>query len=255
MFDWLRDIRRKGILADPFPDAWRETLEGNVAHWNNLDGDERTKLEQLVQVFVAEKNWEGCGGLELTDEIRVTIAGLACLLVLKLEHDLYRNVQSILVYPSTVNTRPQLASVSQGLVLEKPAVPIVGQAMRRGPVLLVWDKILHDAVHPERGHNVVFHEFAHKLDMLDGSVDGTPPIANREQYNRWVDVCSRRYERLKRRASQGKRTFLDTYGATNVGEFFAVATESFFSVPAELKRECEDLYSVLQEFYQQDPAE
>lgn len=255
MFDWLRNLRRKSILAKPFPAAWREMLASNVAHWKNLSQEERTKLEQLTQVFVEEKNWEGCGGLELTDEIRVTIAGLACLLVLSLEHDLYRNVQSILIYPSTVNTQPQLESVSQNLVLEKPAVPIVGQAMRRGPVLLVWDKIRHDATHPERGHNVVFHEFAHKLDMLDGSVDGTPPMATREQYKRWVDVCSSRYERLKQRTAQGKRTFLDTYGATNVGEFFAVATESFFSIPNELKRECGDLYSVLQEFYQQDPAE
>jgi len=254
IFRWLRERRRKEILAQPFPDSWRAVLEQHVAHWPYLDVGERVLLQQLVQVFVVEKNWEGCGGLEMTDEIRVTIAGLACLLVLGLEHDLYRRVDSILVYPSTVVAPARHAAVSRQLVIEKAAVPISGEAMLGGPVLLVWDAVRRDAVHPERGHNVVFHEFAHKLDMLDGTIDGMPPLADRAQYERWVEVCTREYRELQRQAASKRATFLDHYAGTNVGEFFAVVTETFFEQPVAMRRRHSDLYAVLQGFYRQDPA-
>lgn len=254
MVGWLQEHRRRKILEHPFPDAWNAILERNVAHWRLLSPAERAELRSLVQVFVAEKYWEGCGGLELTDEIRVTIAGLACLLVLGLEHTLYSNVETILVYPSTVIAPGQRSAIAAGITLEEPAVPIYGQSILRGPVVLVWDAVLRGAIHPERGHNVVYHEFAHKLDMLDGCVDGTPPLAERAQYLRWVKVCTHEYEELRRRVAKGEHTFLDAYGGTSPGEFFAVITEYFFDKPLQMRRHHPELYSLLQEFYRQDPA-
>jgi Mlc titration factor MtfA (ptsG expression regulator) len=255
MLGWLKEIRRRKLRAKVFPDAWEEIVRRNVAHYCMLDDAERAQLRALVLVFLEEKNWEGCGGLVLTDEIRVTVAAQACLLLLGLPHDYYRNVLSILVYPSTVvppQREPGHFENVRGPL--DPAQPILGQAFQQGPVVLVWDAVLHGGRHPEGGHNVVYHEFAHKLDVLDGAADGTPPLRDREEYRDWVEVCAREYLRLKRLADAGKKTFLDAYGATNEAEFFAVATEQFFDQPLLMKAHTPDLYRVLREYYRQDPA-
>lgn len=252
---WLRDHRRKRILESPFPSEWNLILDRNVAHFRRVREESRKSLRDLIQVFVAEKNWEGCGGLVLTDEIQVTIAAGACLMVLALPHDLYRDVSSIFVYPSTVMTPERRPGVFENSprVVSAPFA-ILGEAMLGGPIILVWDSVLRSARHPEAGHNVVYHEFAHKLDMLTGRADGTPPIADCETLRRWVDVCSREFLRLRELCARGKPTFLDAYGATSEAEFFAVVTEQFFDQPRELARLHRDLYDLFREFYRQDPA-
>lgn len=255
LFRWLRARRRKKLLARPFPPAWEQTLRRNLPHFAVLDADEQGRLRELIQIFVAEKGFEGCGGLELDDEIRVTIAAQACLLVLELDDEPYRNVRSILVYPSTVVPPPRpLGAFEVPRAPKRGPMPILGEAHLRGPVILVWDAVERSARHPEKGHNVVFHEFAHKLDMLDGAADGTPPLHARADYARWVAVCSREYLALRKRASQGRHDLLDAYGATNEAEFFAVATEIFFDRPRALQAHHGELYAVLRDFYRQDPA-
>jgi Mlc titration factor MtfA (ptsG expression regulator) len=226
-----------------------------VAHDRWLDTEEKRRLRELVRVFIAEKRWEGCGGLELDDEIRVTIAAEACLLILELPHEPYRRVHTILVYPSTVvpPERPLRAFEVPTAPLRGP-VPILGETQRQGPIILVWDAVERTARHPERGHNVVFHEFAHALDLLDGVADGTPPLHDRAEVRRWAEVCSREYAALGAQAARGRSGLLDAYGATNEAEFFAVATECFFDRPLELRRRHPELYAVLQGFYRQDPA-
>ncbi|MBI5101406.1 MAG: zinc-dependent peptidase [Nitrospirae bacterium] len=255
MFHWLRDRRRAEARKRPFPPEWGSFVRANVAHYCLLDDAERAELHATMQVFLQEKHWEGCGGLDLTDEIRVTIAAEACLLQLGLPHDYYRNVESILVYPSTVippEYHPGVFENVSGPVTD--SVPILGQAFSRGPVILVWDAVLHGARHPEQGHNVVYHEFAHKLDMLDGAADGTPPLADRDQFAEWVAVCSHEFLRLRGLAEKGHKTFLDAYGAANEAEFFAVTTEEFFDRPLALKKHSPALYRVLSAYYRQDPA-
>jgi Mlc titration factor MtfA (ptsG expression regulator) len=256
MFRWLIDRRRKRLTRDPFPPLWEDIIRRNVAHYCILDDAERAHLRTLIQVFIAEKHWEGAGGLELTDEIRVTISAQACLLLLGLPHNYYKNVESIIVYPSTVvppQRRPgffENTSTPVGL-----AHPIIGQAFRQGPVIIIWDAALRGSRHPESGHNVIYHEFAHKLDMLDGTADGTPPLRDRAEYRDWVLTCSREYLRLKNSTEKGKTTFLDPYAATNEAEFFAVATEQFFDQPRLMIRQAPDLYRVLKEYYRQNPTE
>jgi Mlc titration factor MtfA (ptsG expression regulator) len=256
MFHWLRDHRRTEVRKRLFPPEWDAFLYANVVHFSVLDDSERKELRAMVQVLLDEKLWEGCGGLEMTDEIRVTIAAQACLLQLGLPHDYYRNVESILVYPSTVVIPERRPGVFERV--ESPVEsggPIVGQAFTHGPVILVWDAVLHGARHPEQGHNVVYHEFAHKLDMLDGTADGTPPLADREQLADWISVCTREFLHLQRIASKGHKSFLDAYGARNEAEFFAVATEEFFDRPIALHEHAHDLYHILSSYYRQDPAE
>lgn len=253
---WLKDRKRKLILAEPDPKGWDKTLRSNVAHYCVLDHGERRRLMDLVKIFVREKHWEGLGGLELTDEIKVTIAGQACLLILNLPHDYYKNVLSILIYPSTVIVPRRDLGVFE--IPREPAghdTPVLGQAFNGGPVILVWDAVLSGGRHPESGANVVYHEFAHKLDMLDGHADGTPPLRNREDYLEWIETCSREFLRLKKQAENGEPGILDRYAATNEAEFFAVATEEFFDHPHSLKKHSPALYQVLQNYYRQDPAE
>jgi len=256
MFHWLIDRRRKKLTQAPFPSLWEDIIRRNVAHYCMLEDAQRAHLRTLIQVFIAEKKWEGAGGLELTDEIRVTISAQACLLLLGLPHNYYRNVESIIVYPSTV-VPPQrnpgfFENTFAPVELEHP---IIGQAFQQGPLIIIWDAALHGSRHPESGHNVIYHEFAHKLDMLDGAADGTPPLRDRAEYRDWVLTCSREYLRLKHDTEKGKKSFLDAYGATSEAEFFAVATEQFFNQPRLMIEHAPDLYRVLQEYYRQDPAE
>ncbi len=255
IFRWLTNSRRAKLQKEPFPVEWEAITKRNVSHYCLLEDSERIHLCRLIQVFIAEKNWEGCGGLELTDEIRVTISAQACLLLLGLPHNYYQNVESILVYPSTV-IPPQRNPGFFETVMEpvENEYPIVGQAMQHGPVIIIWDAALHGGCHPESGHNVVYHEFAHKLDMLDGAADGTPPLKDRKEYRNWVIICSREYLRLRHDAEQGNKTFLNDYGAYSEAEFFAVATEQFFDQPLIMMQNAPDLYKVLKEYYRQDPA-
>ncbi|MGD0021979.1 MAG: M90 family metallopeptidase [Smithellaceae bacterium] len=255
MFQWLANHRRKKLTAAPFPPAWEEIVQHNVAHYCMLEDAERTHLRALIQVFIAEKYWEGAGGLTLTDEILVTISAQACLLLLGLPHNYYQNVLTIIVYPSTVVPSQRKPSFFEMPLAPVESVhPIIGQAFQQGPVIIIWDAALHGGRHPELGHNVVYHEFAHKLDMLDGAADGTPPLRDRAEYRDWVQTCSREYLRLKHDAEKGKRSFLNAYGATNEAEFFAVATEQFFDQPHLMIKHAPDLYRVLKEYYRQDPA-
>jgi len=254
LFRWLRERRRAELRKRLFPHEWDDCLRKNLAHYCMLSDPERMELQAMVQVLLEEKYWEGCGGLDLTDEIRVTIAAQACLLQLRLPHDYYRNVQSILVYPSTVvppEYHPGFFEHTYDPI--EASIPILGQSIAQGPVILVWDAVLHGARHPEQGHNVVYHEFAHKLDMLDGAADGTPPLSH-DKLIEWVAVCSHEFLRLRHLAESGQRTFIDSYGAKDEAEFFAVATEEFFDRPVSLREDAPDLYRVLSEYYRQDPA-
>jgi Mlc titration factor MtfA (ptsG expression regulator) len=256
LFSWFIERHRKKLIRAAFPPLWEDIIRRNVAHYCSLDDAERSHLHALIQVFIAEKHWEGAGGLELTDEIRVTISAQACLLLLGLPHNYYKNVRSIIVYPSTV-VPPQrqpgfFENVTTPLEL---AHPIIGQAFRQGPVIIIWDAALHGSQHPESGHNVIYHEFAHKLDMLDGMADGTPPLRDRAEYRDWVLTCSREYLRLKQNTEKGMKSFLDSYAATNEAEFFAVATEQFFDQPQLMIKHAPDLYRVLKEYYLQNPFE
>lgn len=248
--------RRRGqineALAGPFPAEWLGYLRNNVSLYNHLSEGEQAKLREALRRFIAEKHWEGCGGLALTDEMKVTIAAQACLLALALPHDPYGRVQSILVYPS--GYRGPEESIRPGVPVTVGGTPRLGEAWYRGPVILSWDDVRREGRHPGQGHNLVFHEFAHQLDMLDGAVDGTPPLETEEQYRRWREVMAAEFEQLRRASAQGRATLLDQYGAANEAEFFAVATECFFDRPVDLSQRHPRLYEVLRDYYHQDPA-
>lgn len=251
---WLRTRRRRALLAQPFPGEWRDTLEANVSHYRRLTADEQARVRNYVRVFVTEKNWEGCGGLEMTDEVRVTIAGQVAILVLALSEQYFDHVLSILVYP-TAYVAPGQSINAGGIVLEGDSSRL-GEAWYRGPVILSWNDVLAGGRQTNHGRNVVFHEFAHQLDMLNGrTVDGTPPLETVDEARRWTTVMNQHYRQLVEDCEVGRETVLDCYGATSLSEFFAVATESFFERPIPLLERHPALYGIIHDFYRQEPAE
>jgi Mlc titration factor MtfA (ptsG expression regulator) len=250
MFFKTKARRRREILAAPFPAAWMDHLRKNVAMFALLSDAERAKLCDDLRIFIAEKSWEGCGGLQLTDEMKVTIAAQACLLLLGVEHDYFSRVETILVYPAAFESAQGMVGPG-GIVHE--GVGMTGQAWHRGPVILDWESVREDGRRHRDGRNVVLHEFAHQLDFLDGYADGTPPLHNR-QHREWQEVMTAEWNRLVDDVDSGKASVLDEYGAQSAVEFFAVATECFFEKPVELRRRHPRLYDVLLAYYRQDPC-
>jgi MtfA peptidase len=245
----MRFLRRRAPQG--LPDNWVEIVERGVAHWALLDGAERQRLGELMEAIVEEKRWEAARGFALTDEIRTVIAAQAALLILGLDFDWYRAVQAIVVHPTDVVSHEPQPGPIEGTMEEGPFTLLGLADHRSGPVLIAWDAAKANARHPAWGRDVVLHEFAHKLDMLDDDVvDGTPPLHHREDGPRWHDVCTREFELLQ----SGEGWPLRDYGATDPGEFFAVATETFFDLPLQLEEAKPDLYEVLRDFYRQDPA-
>jgi hypothetical protein len=223
-----------------------------MAHWRWLNDDERDHLECLIKGFLFDRRFEWVAGLDPSDEIEVLVAASACLLILGLEQAYYRDVTSIIMYPTQTTQKGRRGAPEAAGLATDAIVPILGEAMLHGPVLIAWDSAKRSAAHPNTGHNVVYHEFAHKIDMSDGSADGLPPMT-RAQRDRWEAVSRREYEAL--RDGTNDEPFLSAYGAVNPAEFFAVATEFFFDRPVDMESHERDLYQVFREFYHQDPAE
>ena len=251
VFSWLRRRRWRRLLSTPFPSDWLPYLQSNVAHYGLLGEAEQAKLRDDLRILIADKTWEGCGGLTVTDEIKVTIAAQASLLLLGMEHDYFSRVRSILVYPAGYRS-PEGVIGPDGVVRE--GVGRLGEAWYRGPVILGWDEVRLGGQDHRDGRNLVLHEFAHQLDFRDGWIDGTPPLKNRARYKQWQEVMTAEYSRLVEESERGKPKVLDEYGATNPAEFFAVATECFFEKPVQMQRRHPKLYEVLRNYFGQDPA-
>ncbi|MFN7140625.1 MAG: zinc-dependent peptidase [Limisphaerales bacterium] len=259
MLSFFKQRRRRDIIAQPFPEHWREILRKRFPLFPLLPEEARRELEGHIQIFLAEKQFEGCGGLEVTEEMKISIAAQACLLLLGRETDMYPGLRSILIYPSTYFAKQTDYSAS-GIVTESKSQRL-GESWEQGAVVLAWDSVTGGAANISDGQNVVLHEFAHQLDQEDGRADGTPILRGnglldrRSRYSAWAQVFSSEYAQLQNKAKQQRKTVLDHYGATHPAEFFAVATECFFEKPLQMKQKHPELYEELKQFYQQDPAQ
>lgn len=245
--------RRLPPEPQPFPDEWRRVLARRVVAWPLLSAPERERLEQHTAELIAGKRWAAARGFALTDEVMVTVAGNAALLLLGdgFALESFSPVTSVELHASTIRVRGEQASHVEGLWYDDDS-ELDGQAEERGPLFLSWTAVLDDVRHPRRGRNVVCHEFAHALDMLDGDADGTPPMGRAER-RRWVDVCGRELDGLVEAPDPDDLLIPDDAGE-NPAEFFAVVSEVFFTLPADLRADKPELYGVLAAFYGQDPA-
>ena len=251
--DLFKSRRRARLRGQRAPKAWRAILEHNLPVFNRLTKEDQNELLGHVQVFVAEKHFEGAGGIDINDEIKVTIAGQACLLLLHRNTDYYPELTSIIVYP-TGYIADEERHIGGGIWQEGGEHRLGHTGERLGALVLSWDAVRHGAAEPSDGTNLVLHEFAHQLDFENRSGDGTPALQSAGDYRAWARVMSHEFEALRDALEAGDDTFLDDYGATNPAEFFAVITEAFFERPRALRRNHPALFMQLQRFYQQDPT-
>lgn len=245
--------RRNRLKNRPFPPLWNAVVENNLPIYLRLSPTERRRLQGHIQVFLAEKQFIGCGGLRVTEEMRLIVAAVSCLLLLNERGEYFPKLRSILIYPSTYFVNAT-ASVG-GYVVEEGREARLGESWTNDQVVLSWEQVKQDTDNWRDGHNVVLHEFAHQLDQEDGSAEGVPILPRKSDYSSWAQVMTREYQQLCNDVQGGVKTVIDSYGATNPAEFFAVATETFFEKPQELLKKHPALYEQLQRYYQLDPVQ
>ncbi len=242
------------ISKKPFPAEWESILQKNLSIYLRLPSGLKQKLRQQIKLFLAKKKFYGCAGLEITEEIRVTIAAEACILTLKRPTSRYNTLQSILVYPGAFRKSNDL--VRDMGVETKKNVDLLGESWPNGKVILSWDNVEKDAIDTVGGHNVALHEFAHQLDFEGGAAgNGAPELIGRGSYQRWAQVFSNAYVSLCQEKSADLKEVLDKYGTSNPAEFFAVATEAFYERPQALQQQHPELYQQLQKYYRVNPIE
>lgn len=253
MFSFLSKRRRERLRAQPIPPEWERILDANVPVYRRLPADLRAQLHGHMHVFLSEKYFEGCDGLEMTDEIRVTIACQACVLLLNRDVTYFPGLVTVLVYPSVFYADVEEPDGDARIVREYQE-DRSGESWELGVVILSWEDVVEYASTGRAGYNVVLHEFAHQLDLEDGAMDGVPKLENRARRDEWIRVFQDSYEVFERAAVSNRRTLVDPYGVGDPAEFFAVVTESFFERPLALRREHAALYEVLTRYYRVDPA-
>ena len=252
LYFFYKRWRDQSLLNKPFPEDWLTIVESRLPIYSALSQEEQSQLRQRIKFFIDRKEFYGCAGLTITDEIRVTIAAEACLLLLNKRRPIYPKLTAILVYPTAFRVERDrhqadgtIASGSQGML---------GESWDNGRVILSWDDVEKGARDFADGHNVVLHEFAHQLDAESGSTNGAPPL-RRNSYTAWARIFSDNFKDLDARSITGLKTVMDEYGATNPAEFFAVATETFFEKPHQLYKRRPELYEELRTYYQLDPRD
>ena len=262
MFGLFRTRRRRSLLAEPFPPSWETAIRREFAAFDRLPRPVADRVRAGVSVLLAEKNWEGCGGLKLTDEMRAVVAAQAALLLAgdprpPEKAAWFDPLTSVLVYPYAyrVTTSRLLgdATMGGGPVIDGPEGRL-GEAHVGGAVVLSWPDVLAGAANPDDGRNLVFHEFAHVLDLADRYADGVPGLTGPARL-RWEAVADAAFEKHAAAVDRGLPGLLDAYGATDPAEFFAVATECFFEKPRTLRMKLPDLHGILRDFYNLDPGE
>ncbi|OAI40646.1 hypothetical protein AYO40_04570 [Planctomycetaceae bacterium SCGC AG-212-D15] len=246
LFPFTKSARRKKLLAEPFPEDWLAILHRNVFLYRLLTDAEQARLRDLLRIFIAEKFWEGCRGQEITDEVKVTVAGQACVLLLGFEDYYFDGMKTILVYPGSV-----LAEL--GPEGDEETTELLGQAMRGGPVLISWWNARWDSRRLGT-ENVVLHEFAHVLGFRFNPQEGIPEPDDAARFAPWRRLILDEFRQLREEVHEGRRTLLDPQGIENLAEFFAVATECFFLQAPALREEHPKLYAALAGWYKQDPA-
>ncbi|NJM19033.1 MAG: zinc-dependent peptidase [Richelia sp. SL_2_1] len=245
--------QRNRLKNRPFPPLWNSMMENHLPIYLYLSPTERRRLQGHIQVFLTEKQFIGCNGLQITEEIKVIIAAVACLLLLNERGKYFPKLRSILVYPTAYFA--QETTVSGNYIVEEKRVIRLGESWSRDQLVLSWEQVKQDTQNWHDGHNVVLHEFAHQLDQEDGKADGVPILQTQSDYDNWSKVMTKEYNQLCNDVQQQRKTVMYSYGATNPAEFFAVATETFFEKPQQLQKKHSSLYKLLQNYYQLDPVQ
>ncbi|PWQ93725.1 zinc-dependent peptidase [Leucothrix arctica] len=241
------------VVEEPFPAEWRVILKRNFPVYRLLPTDLQLQLKKLIKQFIYEKSFTGCAGQEITDEVKVTIAASACILLLNRHSDTYAGLNYIFVYPTAFVAKREIVN-SAGLVIEKPK-GLLGESWSNGKVILSWEDVVRGNRNFTDGSNVAIHEFAHQLDHESGATNGAPFIGDSKRSENWAAVFSNEFRKLQQAAQRRDETVINYYGATEPAEFFAVVTETFFEKPREMRANHPALFEQLKSYYQVDPSD
>lgn len=247
---WRRRRREQRLMEQPFPEQWKQILRERMPVYTALEPPERSTLEGLIKRFLDEKEFYGCAGLVVTERMKLCIAAESCLLLLGQSGPIYPKLQSILIYPTGFIARRDVHQEDGTVAAGEHH--LLGESWNNGRVILSWDDVEEGVRDFSDGHNVVLHEFAHQLDSASGDANGAPPL-RANSYQTWARVFSESFDDLQARVEHRKPTVMDSYGATNPAEFFAVATETFFEKPEELFARRPRLFEELRHYYRVDP--
>lgn len=250
---WLPDVLLKRALQKPFPGHYSKILRKNIPVYSRMPAELQLQLKRLIKQFLYQKKFIACDDLQMTDEIKVTIAARACMLLLNRPSTVYPALKTILVYPSAF-MKPHIQT-SLGGVVTHANQTLSGESWSDGRVILAWDHVQRSDGTQIAGHDVVLHEFAHQLDSETGSTNGAPALMSKARYQRWSSILSQEFDVLQRAAELGEETVMDHYGATNPAEFFAVGTETFFEKTWEMARYHPALFEQFRAYYQVDPRD
>lgn len=241
---------RKRLLNTPLSNQQRAILAEQVPLIEKLPTELRTKLDGKINLLLNQVEFSGCSGLDVTDEMKLSIAAQACLLVVN--RDLwYDHLTTILIYPTAFKSRHHERT---GCVVKEKEKVRTGESWSRGPIILSWMDAQRGALNDHDGHNVVLHEFAHKIDELSGRTNGIPALSGIEQLKDWAAVFDPAYKKHIRAIEAGHQTILDPYGASGPQEFFAVAVEAFFEKPKAFRHADPEVYKQMSRFFQLDPS-
>lgn len=247
----IRYLKRKYISTRPFPDPWISILEYKVPVYRRLPRTLREQLRKHIPIVISEKNYEGCGGLTLTEEMKVIITAYACVLILKETADYYSDLQSILVYPDSYIA--PVSEMNEGGIISEGFEPRSGEYWGTGNIVLAWREIEKNISGSRTGQNLIYHEFSHLLDDRYGLTSGITMEGKALRTDDWTQTLASSYRRHGRNMHENRRSVLDEYGTRSPAEFFSVASEAFFEAPDALHREMPDLYRVLRSFYALNP--
>ena len=247
-----KERRRERIRETLFPEAWKLLLRDEVPLYNKLPVEDREELHGHIQVLLSEKYFEGAGGIEATEGMKLIICEHAALLLLHRKTDYFPKLISILIYPAAYEAKRRIQT-GRG-VLSEVVEARAGESWTSGTLILAWEDVERDLASIPATRSVVLHEFAHQLDVGSGVMNGAPVLSDRELQHHWPEALSEAYKRLSQATRQHEQTILRPYAVKNPPEFFAVATEAFFLYPVQLHRGEPDLYSALCQYFKQDPA-
>lgn len=245
------EFRRTRLRAQQFPPQWEAILRRRLPTFSALPADLRQQLKRHILVFVAEKQFLGCAGLAITDDMRVTIAAQACLLILNRKTDYFPGLERILVYPGAFVVDKW--EEDEAGVLSAHREVLAGESWGDGQVILSWEDTLEESIASGEGKNIVIHEFAHQLDQQTGVANGAPLLASGQRYRMWAEVFGREFMHLRQQPQDEEGALFDDYAAEHPAEFFAMASEVFFERPREMAERHSALYEQLRQYYRVDP--
>jgi MtfA peptidase len=246
-------LYRRKKLADQrvLSHSAKDFLTENFYPYRYLSPQEKARLDWKIRYFLANKSIVGIGDLQITEDMRLLIAAQACLLLVNLNlEEIYPGLKNIFVAPTGYIEIDNPVDPALGIPVH---VPRLGETWKRGPIILSWEAILRNAQYPKQRQNLIYHEFSHHLDQQDGHFDGTPELSSPKQYQIWASVMSKEFVKLRNLVADQRKSDIDSYGATNEAEFFAVCTEYFFSDPQRLYRKHPGIFEVLKNYFKIDP--